>query len=91
MLTWSLNTTVTCDRPNFESDRTSSTSGRPAMAISTGSVIWRSTSMGESAGAFVLICTCTLVTSGTASIGSRSADQTPTPIRMAVSDRTRSR
>ena len=49
----------------------------PAIASSTGRVICRSTSTGDSAGAFVLIWTWTFVTSGMASMGSRSADQIP--------------
>src|SRR5690625_3778697 len=87
----SLKMTVTCERPNLLSERISSSSGSPNMASSTGSVICRSTSSGLSAGASVLIWTCTFVTSGTASIGRRSIDQTPTPMSSPVSARTSKR
>ncbi len=43
--------TVTCDRPNFEIERTSCRPGSPEIACSTGTVICRSTSCGDSAGA----------------------------------------
>ena len=61
-------TATTCDRPNFEIERTCSSPGRPLIACSIGKVICRSTSSGPSAGAMVLICTCTGVVSGKASM-----------------------
>ena len=45
----------------------------PLMEVSTGKLTYCSTSTGPSAGAAVMICTCTLVTSGTASMGTRVA------------------
>jgi hypothetical protein len=63
-------TTVTADKPNLEVDRTSIRSGRPLMACSTGVVMNFSTSSGPRAGDDVKTWTCTLVTSGTASMGS---------------------
>ena len=51
---------------------------RPPSAYSTGKVISRSTSSGESSGATVLIWTWTGVVSGKASSGSRTAARTPT-------------
>jgi hypothetical protein len=45
--------------------------GRPAIAVSIANVMRCSASSGENPGASVLICTCTFVMSGTASIGSR--------------------
>jgi len=51
-------------KPNLEIERTSVRPGRPLMACSRGAVIWRSTSMGDRAGATALICTCTGVVSG---------------------------
>ena len=53
-----------------EVDRELSKPGMPAIAVSTGNVTKRSMSSGPSSGATVLICTCLLVMSGTASIGS---------------------
>ena len=55
--------------PAREMLRTSSRPGRPAIARSTGAVTYVSTSIGPSAGACVMTCTWTFVTSGTASIG----------------------
>ncbi len=76
----SLKVIVTCERPNLESERSSTMSGRPAISLSMGKVTSFSTSSGASAGTAVLICTCGLVMSGTASMGSRSIAQMPTPI-----------
>src|SRR6185503_12399231 len=84
----SSNTTVTTERPYFEIDRTSSTFGIPDIARSTGTVTYCSTSVGDSAGAGVMICTWTLVTSGTASIGRSIAERTPTSTRRPVATST---
>ena len=65
----SSNVATTCDSPNFEIERTFCRPGKPLMASSTGSVICASVSCGFSAAAVVLICTCTGVVSGKASIG----------------------
>jgi hypothetical protein len=62
-------TTVTTERPNFVSDRTSSSRGRPLIAVSTGNVTNCSTSSGARPGLSVSTWTCTVVMSGTASIG----------------------
>src|SRR5688572_15678014 len=70
-------TTVTTDRPYLDSERTSSTRGIPAMARSTGTVTYCSTSTGDSAGEVVITCTCTVVTSGTASMGRAMAARMP--------------
>ena len=67
-------TTVTTEIPNFEIERICSTFGKPLIAPSTGNDKSVSTSKGLSAGASVMTCTCTLVMSGTASIGNRSAE-----------------
>jgi hypothetical protein len=67
----SLNTTVTWDRPYFDSERVPSSRGKPFITLSIGKLMRCSTSSGEMPGAAVLICTWTLVMSGTASIGSR--------------------
>src|SRR4051812_32769634 len=80
--------TVTTERPYLETERTSSTFGMPDIARSTGTVTYCSTSIGESAGAGVMICTWTLVMSGTASMGRSTAERTPTMIRRAVARRT---
>src|SRR5262245_4294976 len=53
-----------------------------------GNVTSFSISSGASAGTCVLTCTWTLVMSGTASMGSRSADQTPMPTRTSVASAT---
>ena len=67
----SSNVTVTCESPNFEIDRTSSSPGRPEIACSTRVVIWRSVSSGESDAATVLTWTMMSGTSGKASIDRR--------------------
>src|SRR3954452_6328638 len=84
MLVSSVKTMVTTDRPYFEIDRTCSTFGIPAMARSTGTVTYCSTSTGESAGAAVITWTWTLVTSGTASIGNSRAERTPATTNSSV-------
>jgi len=84
-------TTVAEESPNFDTERISSTSGSPAMAASTGTVMRRSTSAGARAGAVVSTWTWTLVTSGTASIGSRSMCSTPTAMASRLRTSTRKR
>ena len=69
MSTLSSKVATTCDNPNFEIDRALRSPGRPLMASSTGWVICASVSCGLSAAAVVLICTCTGVVSGKASMG----------------------
>src|SRR5262245_31592689 len=87
----SSNTTVTTERPYFETERISSTFGMPAIARSTATVTYCSTSVGDSAGAGVITWTCTLVTSGTASIGRSIAERTPTITSRVVARRTMAR
>ena len=60
----------------------------PASAVSTGNVTCFSTSVGDSAGASVLICTWLFVISGTASIGSLVSDQIPTAAASKVTSST---
>jgi len=78
---------TTWERPNLEMERTFSSCGRPAMAISTGRVICFSISSGPRFGATVLICTCTGVVSGKASTGRRRSAQAPAA-KAAVKKRT---
>src|SRR4051794_35791959 len=78
----SSNVATTCDRPNFETERTCSSPFRPPTACSTGKVICRSTSSGASSGALALICTWTGVVSGKASSGRWIAARTPSATRM---------
>src|SRR5579863_3531339 len=73
----SLNTAVTWAKPLRENDQVFSRPGVPASATSSGNVTCFSISSGDSAGAKALTWTCTLVMSGTASIGSRVSDHTP--------------
>src|SRR3569833_3214561 len=79
----SANTAVTCEKPLRDSERVLSRPGAPASAVSIGKVICFSISTGESAGAMVLIWTCLLVMSGTASIGSFVSAYTPSTAAMA--------
>jgi hypothetical protein len=65
----------------LETERISSVFGRPLIAISTGMVMNLSTSTGPSPGELVRICTWTLVTSGTASMGSWRSALRPAPMR----------
>src|ERR1043165_9346283 len=81
----------TCDRPNFESERSSIMPGSPAIWLSMGRVTSFSISSGASAGTAVLTSTCGFVMSGTESIGSRSADQMPMPTRTSVASNTTAR
>ena len=55
---------VIWENPNFEIERTWSSPGIPPIACSSGAVICRSTSSGESAGATVCTATWTGVVSG---------------------------
>src|SRR6185295_10458872 len=87
----SSNTTLITERPYFEIERTSSTLGIPDIARSTGTVTYCSTSTGDSAGAAVITWTCTLVTSGTASMGRTRAERTPTITSNPVAIRTSAR
>src|SRR3990172_3893890 len=87
----SLKTSVTAERPNLETERASSRPGRPLMASSTGVVMNRSTSSGPRAGALVRTCTCTLVTSGTASMGRVRIAARPPPARRSDPTNTRNR
>src|SRR3954447_6006674 len=82
---------TTWEKPNFETERTSLRPFHPPISYSTGKVMSRSTSSGESSGATVLICTWTGVVSGKASSGSRSAARTPTTTRRAETRRTTKR
>ena len=82
---------VTCDNPNLESDRSSTISGSPAISLSIGKVTSFSTSSGANAGTPVLICTCGLVISGTASMGRRSAAHTPMAATTSVASSTAAR
>src|SRR6185295_600817 len=87
----SSNTTLITERPYFEIERTSSTLGIPDIARSTATVTYCSTSTGDSAGAAVITWTWTLVTSGTASMGSSIADRMPTTMKSAVATSTTAR
>src|SRR6478609_11228575 len=87
----SVNTTVTTDRPYFEMEGTWVLLGTPAIARSTGMLTYCSISTGDSAGAEVMICTCTLVTSGIASTGSRNAARKPNTTNSAVASSTTER
>ncbi len=82
---------VTCENPNFESERTSTRPGRPEMACSATKVICRSTSTGESSGAVVLTCTWTGVVSGNASKGSSERLLAPAIASTAVAIKTTGR
>src|SRR6266700_1771965 len=87
----SAKTAVTWAKPLRENERVDSRPGVPASAISIGNVTCFSISMGDSAGAMALIWTWTLVTSGTASIGSLVRDQAPDIAAARVTSRTSQR
>ena len=70
-------TTVTDERPKRETLRSWALRGRPLSAFSMGTVTVRSTSTGESPPHLVKMSTCTLETSGSASMGSLRAAMTP--------------
>src|SRR4051812_3835043 len=69
---------TTCEKPNFETLRSPERPFKPPRAYSTGKVMSRSTSSGESSVATVLIWTWTGVVSGKASSGRCVAERTPT-------------
>src|SRR5215470_2192237 len=81
----SVKTAVICEKPLRDNERVLSRPGAPASAVSIGKVICFSISVGDNAGAIVLICTCLLVMSGTASIGSFVNAQVPMTAAMAPS------
>src|SRR5215212_9215032 len=87
----SVKTAVTWEKPLRENERVDSSPGVPARAVSIGKVICFSISIGVSAGAMALIWTWTLVTSGTASIGSLVRDQAPKIAAATVISRTTQR
>ena len=64
-------------KPLREIDRVISRPSIPASPVSMGKVTCVSTCEGESAAALVLIWTCVLVMSGTASIGRRTRLNAP--------------
>ena len=80
----SLNTAVSWAKPLREKERRLSRPGVPASARSTSTVTCFSISTGVSAGATALTWTWLLVTSGTASMGSRASDQAPKAAAMRV-------
>ncbi len=80
MSTSSLKMAVTAERPERETERSSTSFGMPFSAVSSGKVKPRSTSTGERPGASVNTATCTVDTSGTASIGSDRKAKPPAPI-----------
>src|SRR5262245_51638617 len=82
---------VTCEKPLRDSERVLSRPGAPASAVSIGKVICFSISAGDSAGAMVLICTCLLVMSGTASIGSFVSANAPYAATMTLATTTTQR
>jgi hypothetical protein len=81
----SRNTSVTSDMPSFVMLRVVTSPGMPAMARSTGCVTCSSSSFADRALACVTTCTWMLVTSGTASMGRRSADQPPSASMAPIS------
>ena len=84
----SAKTAVICAKPLRENERVDSSPGMPASAVSSATVTCFSISTGVSAGAVALIWTWTLVTSGTASIGSFVSDQKPDAAAASVTSRT---
>src|SRR6266498_2034274 len=87
----SVKLSVTCERPNLVSERISSMPGSPAISRSMTCVISFSDSSAASAETSVLICTCTPVMSGTASIGRCVADHKPTPSKATAPSKTMAR
>src|SRR4051812_40054133 len=84
-------TMVTTEIPYFEMERTSVVRGMPAIARSTGTLTYCSTSVGARAGDVVMTCTWTFVMSGTASMGKVAAARAPTRTSSAVANSTRAR
>jgi len=84
----SANTAVICAKPFRENDRVDSSPGIPASAVSSATVTCFSISTGVSAGAVAFTWTWTLVTSGTASIGSFVRDHKPDAAATSVTSRT---
>src|SRR5690606_26278490 len=84
MSTSSSNMAVITESPKREMLRVSSMPGTLAMASSMGNVTSCSTSCPASVGQPVMICTWLLVMSGTASMGSFDALQTPHTISSRV-------
>src|SRR3984893_300869 len=88
MLVRSANTAVICAKPFRENERVDSSPGIPASAVSSATVTCFSISTGVSDGAVALTWSWTLVTSGTASIGSFVRDQKPDAAVTRVTSRT---
>src|SRR5258708_7331622 len=91
MFVRSLKIAVIWAKPLREKDRVDSSPGVPASAGSIGKVTCFSISTGVSAGATALTWTWTLVTSGTASIGSLDKDHRPEAAMASVASRTSQR
>ena len=77
-------TSVMTDSPLRDMLRRSSSLGMLARAISTGVVMYCSTSCAPSDGACVMTCTWLLVMSGVASNGRRTSDHTPHTMSASV-------
>src|SRR5262245_45815145 len=80
----SWNTAVTWENPLRVNERVDSSPEMPASAVSTTNVTCRSISNGDREASTVLIWTCTLVMSGTASIGRRVRQYAPKVARMST-------
>jgi len=84
----SSNTAVTELSPARVTERSSDSLGSPLRPISTGNVTKRSISSALRPGESVSTLTCTLVTSGTASMGSFGMLSTPRAKKIAVTTST---
>ena len=70
--------------PILETERICSSRGNPPIWISMGRVMSFSTSGGDMPPALAMTCTCTLVTSGKASMGICLTASTPKPAMTSV-------
>ena len=82
---------VTSTMPYFDTERSMRCLGMPSISTSMGSAMRLSTSSGVMPGAFMMILTCVLDTSGNASMGkSLKASQPPAiSTRPAISTKRR--
>ena len=84
----SLKTAVMTEIPYLEEERSCARPGRPRSEFSTWQVTSFSTSNGDFPGATETISTCTLVTSGNASMGSVRSAANPTQAAIKAAEST---
>ena len=86
-----MKSTVTSTRPYFDTERRMRCCGMPSISTSIGIAMRLSISSGVMPGAFMMILTCVLDTSGKASMGKLRKLYQPAPASKAAASMTNKR